>query len=47
MSADFKTTFVHDSAINDITPELEYVVKGGAASTTYQAFPAQPVLTLL
>jgi hypothetical protein len=40
MSADFKTSFVHDSTINDITPELEYVVKGGAASTTYQSFPA-------
>ena len=40
MSADFKTKFVHDSAIADITPELDYVVKGGAASTTYQPFPA-------
>lgn len=40
MSADFKTKFVNDSAINDITPELEYCVKGGPASTTYQSFPA-------
>jgi hypothetical protein len=40
MSADFKTRFVSDAAINDITPELEYVVKGGAASTTFQSFPA-------
>jgi hypothetical protein len=40
MSADFKTLFVHDSAIADITPEIDYVVKGGAASTTYQQFNA-------
>ena len=40
MSADYKTKFVQDSAIADITPELDYVVKGGAASTTYQPFPA-------
>lgn len=40
MSADFKTLFVHDSAIADITPEVDYVVKGGAASTTYQQFNA-------
>jgi hypothetical protein len=40
MSADFKTKFVADAVINDITPELEYVVKGGAASTTFQSFPA-------
>jgi hypothetical protein len=40
MSADFKTLFVHDSTIADITPELDYVVKGGSASTTYQQFPA-------
>jgi hypothetical protein len=38
--ADFQTTLVTDSVINDISPDLEYVVKSGASSTTYQSFPA-------
>jgi len=38
--ADFQTTLVTDSVINDISPELEYAVKSGASSTTYQSFPA-------
>ena len=40
MSADFQTTLVTDSTIHDITPDLEYAVKSGASSTTYQSFPA-------
>ena len=40
MSADFQTVLVTDSTINDITPDLEYGVKSGASSTTYQSFPA-------
>ena len=38
--ADFQTTLVTDSVINDISPDLEYAVKSGASSTTYQSFPA-------
>ena len=37
---DFVTTLVTDSTINDISSELEYGVKSGASSTTYQSFPA-------
>jgi len=40
MSADFKTRFIQDATIADVTPEISYAVKGGAASTTYQPFPA-------
>ena len=40
MSADFQTVLVTDSTIHDITPDLEYGVKSGASSTTYQSFPA-------
>ena len=36
----FVTTLVTDSTINDISSELEYGVKSGASSTTYQSFPA-------
>lgn len=40
MSSDFKTVLTKDSTIADITPDLVYAVKSGAASTTYQPFPA-------
>ena len=40
MSSDFQTTLVTDSTIHDITPDLEYAVKSGASSTTFQSFPA-------
>ena len=40
MSADFQTTLVTDATIHDITPDLEYAVKSGASSTTFQSFPA-------
>jgi hypothetical protein len=38
--SDFQTTLVTDATIHDITPDLEYAVKSGASSTTYQSFPA-------
>jgi len=38
--SDFQTTLVTDSTIHDVTPDLEYGVKSGASSTTYQSFPA-------
>ena len=38
--ADFQTTLITDSTIGDITSDLEYAVKSGASSTTYQSFPA-------
>ena len=37
---DIVTTLITDSTINDISSELEYGVKSGASSTTYQSFPA-------
>jgi len=40
MSESFKTYLVKDSTINDITPDLAYCVKSGAASYTNQQFPA-------
>ena len=40
MSDSFKTQLCKDSTIADITPDLAYSVKSGAASTTYQAFPS-------
>ena len=40
MSSDFKTVLTRDPAIADITSDLVYAVKGGAASTTYQPFTA-------
>jgi hypothetical protein len=40
MSDSFKTTLCKDSTIADITPDLVYSVKSGAAQTTYQKFPA-------
>jgi len=40
MSDSFKTQLCKDSTIADITPDLAYCVKSGAASTTYQAFPS-------
>jgi len=38
--SDFQTTLIVDSTIHDVTPDLEYGVKSGASSTTYQSFPA-------
>lgn len=38
--SDFQTVLVTDSAINDVTSDLEFPVKSGASSTTYQSFPA-------
>ena len=40
MSDSFKTYLVKDSTINDITSDLGYCVKSGAASFTNQQFPA-------
>jgi hypothetical protein len=40
MTDSFKTTLCKDSTIADITSELEYQVKSGAAQTTYQTFGA-------
>lgn len=40
MSSSFKTMLVKDSTIADITPDLGFVVKSGAAQTTMQQFPA-------
>jgi hypothetical protein len=40
MSDSFKTYLVKDSTINDITSDLGYCVKSGAASYTNQQFPA-------
>ena len=44
---DFVTTLVTDSTINDISSELEYGVKSGASSTTYQSFPASILACLI
>lgn len=38
MSSDFRTVLVKDPTLADITPDLTYAVKSGAASTTYQSF---------
>lgn len=40
MSDSFKTMLCKDSTIADITSDLGYCVKSGAAQSTYQAFPA-------
>lgn len=40
MSSSFQTMLCKDATIADITPELGYVVKSGAAQSTYQSFPA-------
>lgn len=40
MSSSFQTMLCKDPTIADITPELGYVVKSGAAQSTYQSFPA-------
>ena len=40
MSDSFRTTLMKDSTIGDITSDLEYCVKSGAAQTTYQSFGA-------
>ena len=38
MANDFRTVLVKDSTIADITPDLDFCVKSGASSTTYQPF---------
>jgi hypothetical protein len=38
--SDFRTVLVKDSTLADITPDLTYAVRSGAASTTYQNFQA-------
>jgi len=38
--SDFKTVLVRDSVIGDITADIDYAVKSGAAQTTYQKFPS-------
>ncbi len=40
MAESFKTMLVKDSTIADITPDLGYAVRSGAASHTNQQFPA-------
>lgn len=40
MSSEFKTILTKDPTIADVTSDLVYAVKSGAASTTYQQFPA-------
>lgn len=39
-SADFKTTLIKQSALADITDQLDYAVLSGASSNTYQQFNA-------
>ena len=39
----FRTVLVKDSNIADLTSELNFAVESGAASTTYQQFPASSV----
>ena len=40
MSADYTTTLVRDSRLNDITNQLEYAVMQGAHQNTYQQYIA-------
>jgi hypothetical protein len=40
MSSDFSTVLVRDSVLGGITPKLNYAVRSGAASKTYQPFPS-------
>jgi hypothetical protein len=40
MTDSFKTTLCKDATIGDITSDMEYQVKSGAAQTTYQTFGA-------
>jgi len=40
MSADYTTTIVRDSRLNDITNQLEYAVMQGAHQNTYQQYIA-------
>jgi len=40
MSSDFSTVLVRDSVLGGITDKLTYAVRSGAASKTYQPFPA-------
>ena len=35
----FKTVLVRDSVIGDVTDDIDYAVKSGAAQSTYQSFP--------
>jgi hypothetical protein len=41
--ADFKTSIIRDSRINDITTQITYGVHKGASSNTYQSFPATSI----
>ena len=43
MTSSFKTILVKDSNIADLTSDLNFAVESGAASTTYQQFPASSV----
>jgi hypothetical protein len=38
--ADFKTILVKDSAIGDITSDIDFAVMSGASQTTFQPFPS-------
>ncbi len=43
MDSSFRTLLVKDSRIGQITDDLTYVVKSGAAQNTFQSFPSTSV----